>query len=84
MLTGEEQKEVCRVAMRTIANNYDLDRSQARCYVANQIIADSDILLGMYDVTGIAVLNFDEKGKTITPGRVVSLSKSASATASGK
>lgn len=85
-LTGEEQKQVCKLAMRTTSRQFNFDRSKARCYVADQTIVDSEIAPGMYDVNGIAILNFDGTipASTVTPEAVQAVSKAASATASGK
>ena len=57
MLTGEEQKQVCKLAMRSTSMQLSFDRSNARCYVRDQIIVDSEIAPGMYDVNGEYMLH---------------------------
>lgn len=49
-LTGEEQKQVCKLAMRSTSLQLNFDRSKARCYVADQTIVDSEIAPGMVSV----------------------------------
>ena len=92
-LTGEEQKQVCKLALKTASNQFSIDREKTRCYVAEQTIAEAveedgsgrRLQTGMYDVSSMAVLNFDY---TIPPNvvnveEVKALAKAASATASG-
>ena len=54
MLTGEEQKEVCKMATIAMLGQFDFDRSLARCYVADMSVSNSVIAPGMYDVLGQA------------------------------
>ena len=65
---------------------YNFDRSQARCYVADQSIVDSEVAPGKYDVNGIAVMNFDSRGvaSSVDETKVKAIAKSTAATASGK
>ena len=92
-LTGEEQKQVCKLALRTAAKQFDIEPTKTRCYVGEQTITEAveedssgrRLQTGMYDVSGMAVLNFDY---TIPPNvvnveEVQALSRAASATASG-
>lgn len=77
------------LAMRTTSRKFNFDRSKARCYVAEQIITDSEISPGMYDVNGMAVFNFDGNGPSeeipkVSLDEVEAISKAAAATASGK
>ncbi|KAL7554934.1 hypothetical protein ACHAWF_018496 [Thalassiosira exigua] len=87
-LTGEEQKQVCLLATRTASIQFNFERFKSRCYVADQTITESEIALGMYDVNGYAVLNFDGTlpVETISEETVAEaatgISKAASATAS--
>lgn len=85
-LTGEEQKEVCKLATMSASLQLRFDRSQARCYVSNQVVADSDIAPGMYDVRGVAIMNFDGAipPDVVSEKAVELISKTATATASGK
>ena len=59
LLTGEEQKEVCKMATIAMSGQFDFDHSLARCYVADMSVSNSVIAPGMYDVLGVAVMNFD-------------------------
>jgi hypothetical protein len=85
-LTGEEQKEVCKLATLTASLNFGFDREKARCYVSKQVVLDSDIAPGMYDVKGTAVMNFDGAIPTsvVNEKAVELISKAATATASGE
>lgn len=86
-LTGEEQKDACRLAVRTTARRYDLDRDKSRCFVKDMVIVDSEIALGMYDVNGIAVMNFDgnmENPVEVSDDEAYAITKATAATASGK
>ena len=76
------------LAMKTTSRRFNFDRSKARCYVAEQIIEESEIAPGMYDVNGMAVFNFDGNGPaeeiiTVSLDQVEAISKAAAATASG-
>ena len=77
--------------MATIAmsEQFDFDRSLARCYVADMTVSNSVIAPGMYDILGIAVMNFDGSGQipenvtsTITVDSVQAVAKITTATAS--
>ena len=72
--------------MRTTSRQLSFDRSKARCYVADQSIVNSEIVPGMYDVNGFAVLNFDGviPADQVDIEKVKAISKAASATASGE
>lgn len=85
-LTGEEEKQVCKLALRTASKQFNVDIAKTRCYVADQVIVHSEVAIGMYDVNGIATLNFDYTIPTSATSQeeVDALSKSASATASGE
>ena len=93
-LTGEEQKQVCKLALKTAANQFSIDKNMARCYVSDQSIAQSEtedgngrrLQTGMYDISGVAVLNFDYSvpPDVVNVVEIAALSKAASATASGK
>ena len=77
------------MAMKTTSRRFNFDRSKARCYVAEQIIEDSELSPGMYDVNGMAVFNFDGNGPPeempkVSIVEVQAISKAAAATASGK
>ena len=83
-LTGEEQKDICRLTVATASKQLTFDPTETRCYIANQGISPNTKYPGMYDVSGVAILNFDV---TITPERVSvekvqAVAKIASATAS--
>ena len=89
MLTGEEQKGVCRTATLLASRQFDFDRTLSRCYVADQTISDSEIAPGYYDLTGMAVMNFDGNGgipesvaANIGIENVLAVAKTTSATAS--
>ena len=86
MLTGEEQKGVCQLAVRSLSNQLGFIRSKARCYVSDTTIVMSETSPGNYDVNGNAVLNFDGAviSSTVTQDKVEWVSKAAAATASGK
>ena len=71
VLTGEEQKEVCKTATLTASRQFDFDRTLSRCYVGDQVILDSVIAPGKYDVKGISVINFDGSGETAIDARVI-------------
>lgn len=85
-LTGEEQKEVCKLAIMAASSQLRFDRSQARCYVSNQVIVDSELAPGMYDVRGVAIMNFDGAipPDVVSEKAVELVGKTATATASGK
>jgi hypothetical protein len=85
-LTGEEQKEVCKLATLTASNNFNFDRSKSRCYVSKQVVVDSDVAPGMFDVKGVAVMNFDGaiSLSVVNEKAVELISKAATATASGE
>jgi len=78
-LTGEEQKDVCRLAVRALYRQMQFDRSHARCYVSDMTISDSEIAPGNYDLSAIAVLNFDDKilPSAVTPVKIAEVTKSA-------
>ena len=70
--------------MATIAmsGQFDFDRSLARCYVADMSVSNYVIAPGMYDVLGVAVMNFDGSGQipenvtsTITADSVQALAR---------
>lgn len=86
LLTGEEQKEVCKLATLSASTQLGFDRSQARCYVDKQVVVESVISPGMYDVNGVAVMNFDGAlpPETVSEKAVERIAKTASATASGE
>ena len=58
-LTGEEQKDICRLIVLTAADQLYFDPTKMRCYISSQAIQHSSVLPGTYDVYGIAILNFD-------------------------
>lgn len=84
MLTGEEQKLVCKLAMRSTSRGLNVDLEKARCYVRDMTIVDSEIAPGMYDVNGFAMFNFDWSlpANTTDIESVKRIGKAASATAS--
>jgi len=84
MLTGEEQKQVCQLAVKSMSRQLGFDRSSARCYVIDQNIMNSEISPGNYDIQGIALLNFDSAvlSDTVTQDKVELVTKAAAATAS--
>ena len=59
-LIGEEQKKVCRVAVRAMGRSMKFHPTNSRCYVADQEIVPSEIAPGFFDIKGMAVINFDE------------------------
>lgn len=65
-LTGEEQKSVCRLAVRSMSIALKFEPTNSRCYIADQVITPSELAPGSYDVSGQAVINFDE---SIPPGK---------------
>lgn len=85
-LTGEEQKEVCKLATLSASTQLGFDRTKARCYVSKQAVAESEIAPGMYDVRGTAVMNFDGTlaPNTVSEQVVELIGKTATATASGE
>ena len=62
------------------------DRTQARCYVSKQVVSDSEIAPGMYDVRGTAIMNFDGglPPEIVSEKAVELIGKATSATASGE
>lgn len=65
LLTGEEQKALCKLATLTTATQLGIDSTDARCYISEQVVvpisggrrlADGAQL---YSVSGVAKLNFD-------------------------
>ena len=89
LLTGEEQKEVCKLAIVAASRRFDFDRSLARCYISDMTVANSVIVPGMYDVLGFAVMNFDGSGQipqtvtsTITVDSVQAVAKVTTSIAS--
>ena len=85
ILTGEEQKSSCKLAMKTASRQWNFDRTQARCYVHDMTVVDSEVVPGMYDVNGFAVINFDgttSSDSSINQEEVSFMTKAASATAS--
>ena len=86
MLTGEEQKGVCQLAVRSMSRQFGFPRSKARCYVSDMNIGPSEIAPGNYDINGMAVLNFDGAvlASTVTTDKCESATKVAAATGSGK
>ena len=85
-LTGEEQKVVCKLATRASSRQLNFDREKARCYVENMMVVDSELAPGMYDVTGVAVYNFDGTipPEAVSPEKVAAISKATAAVASGE
>ena len=57
--TGEEQKNMCKLAVAAVSKQMLFDPTETRCYISNQVIQYSTLLPGMYEVSGVAVLNFD-------------------------
>jgi hypothetical protein len=51
--------------MATIAmsEQFDFDRSLSRCYIADMNVTNSVTVPGMYDILGIAEMNFDGSGQ---------------------
>jgi len=77
--------------MATIAmsEQFDFDRSLARCYVADMNVTNSVTVPGMYNILGIVEMNFDGSGQipenvtsTITVDSVQAVAKITTATAS--
>jgi hypothetical protein len=83
-LTGEEQKSVCRLAVRSMAIKLNFDPSYSRCYVADQIITPSELVPGSFDISGTAVINFDASvpPESANPEAVANVMTVAAATAS--
>lgn len=83
-LTGEEQKSVCRLAVRSMAINLKFEPSNSRCYVDNQVIVPSEVAPGLFDINGMAVINFDESvpPEKASPAAVANVMVVAAATAS--
>ncbi|KAL7553976.1 hypothetical protein ACHAWF_017328 [Thalassiosira exigua] len=84
MLTGEEQKSVCRLAMRKTAKEFEFDKDKARCYISGQAFVDSVVAPGFIDVSASALLNFDGsiQARTISVEKIEAVTKAAAATAS--
>ena len=67
MLTGEEQKALCKLATQTTSSQLGIDASEARCFIEDQVITpvtgERRLQNGeqLYMVTGVAKLNFDAK-----------------------
>lgn len=70
LLTGEEQKALCKLATQTVSNQLGVNTEDARCVIGDQVVtpveggrrlADGTQL---YTITGVAKLNFDS---TIPP-----------------
>lgn len=67
MLTGEEQKALCKLATETTSAQLGINAEDARCFIEDQVI--TPITGGrrlengdqLYMVTGVAKLNFDAK-----------------------
>lgn len=85
-LTGEEQKGVCQLALKSMSRQLGFPRSKARCWIKEMNIQDSEIALGAYDVNGIAEINFDGAilTNTISTDKIAAAQKAAAATASGE
>ena len=83
-LTGEEQKQVCMIAVNSASQQLGLDPDNTRCYIANQSVAPSNVVEGFYDVSGIAILNFDDSilPESLSVEKINSVAKAAAATAS--
>lgn len=66
MLTGEEQKGLCKIATQTTSSQLGIDAEDARCFIDEQVVTpvtgrrlqDGE---QTYMVTGVAKLNFDAK-----------------------
>jgi len=58
-LTGKEQKDICRIAVLSSSKQLNINPSDSRCYISNQVIQESSSVPGSYEVSGSAVLNFD-------------------------
>jgi uncharacterized protein (DUF1501 family) len=58
-LTGEEQKQICAVAVQTASSQLAVDQDLIRCYISDQVIQPSTAVPGAYDIVGTAVMNFD-------------------------
>ncbi len=86
LLTGEEQKEVCKLATISASSQLKFDRTKARCYISKQVVSDSEIAPGMYDVRGTAIMNFDGgiPPEVVSEKAVELIGKTATATASGE
>lgn len=83
-LTGEEQKAVCRLAVRSLGIALNVDPSNSRCYIVDQVITPSELVTGSYDISGTAVINFDESipPESVGPTLVSNVMVVAAATAS--
>ena len=83
-LTGEEQKSVCRLAVRSMAISLSFEPSNSRCYVDDQVITPSVEYPDLFDINGMAVINFDESvpAEKASPTAVANVMTTAAATAS--
>ncbi len=68
------------------ASQLKFDRTKARCYVSKQVVSDSEIAPGMYDVRGSAVMNFDGElpPESVSEEAITLIGKVTTATASGE
>ena len=83
-LTGEEQKKVCRIAVRSMGISLKFEPSNSRCYVDDQVLVPSEVAPGFFDINGMAVINFDESvpPEKATPTAVANVMVVTAATAS--
>ena len=51
-MTGEEQKEVCKIARLAASTRFGFDRSLARCYIVDQSVTESVVAPGYHDIKG--------------------------------
>jgi hypothetical protein len=91
MLTGEEQKGLCKIAVQAASKQLGINPGDTRCFIADQIVTpvterrrlQEDML---YKVSGVAKLNFDSSipPALANPTRVNEIMTIASKTASDR